>query len=138
MEQVSSGLLGLGARKERQWPPELLPLAHGLYNLQRSPMLAGPAMLPYAVHPDERLLLMLQLLAAGCAASVAQVCVCVRGRYVEQWQEWPLGREEAVCACADMGKQRSRWSGTALVSGLGVSVVWVKRIRRSTRGGERA
>ncbi len=79
MEQVSSGLLGLGARKERQWPPELLPLAHGLYNLQRSPMLAGPAMLPYAVHPDERLLLMLQLLAAGCAASVAQVCVCVLG-----------------------------------------------------------
>ncbi|KAF5842819.1 hypothetical protein DUNSADRAFT_4703 [Dunaliella salina] len=71
--QMSPGLLGIGARKEKQWPSDLLPLAHGLFNLQRSRMLAAPQPPPHAVHPSERLLLMLQLLAAGRASAEAQV-----------------------------------------------------------------
>lgn len=74
--QVSSGLLGLGARKEKQWPQELLPLARGLYNLQSSRMLASSG-LP-VITPDERRLLMQHLFGGDYAAVLPQVCfVCV-------------------------------------------------------------
>eukprot|EP00983_Pelagomonas_calceolata_P102211 1158780-Pelagomonas_calceolata.AAC.10 len=92
--QVSSGLLGIGARKEKQWPTDLLPLAHGLYNLQRSRMLAAPLPPPHAVHPNERLLLMLQLLAAGRASAEAQVGTRAG---VVMWAHAPLLRHRWGC-----------------------------------------
>ena len=84
-DQVSSGLLGMGARKEKQWPTELLPLARALYNLQRSKMLA-----PQGVHPDERQLYMLQLLGAGFTAAAAQV--------------WGVHKHSLVHACTHTHK----------------------------------
>mmetsp|Transcript_13367 Transcript_13367/g.28590 ORF Transcript_13367/g.28590 Transcript_13367/m.28590 type:complete len:895 (+) Transcript_13367:99-2783(+) len=78
--QVSSGMLGFGARKHWQLPRELLPLAAALYHLARGPMLGaaavsleaflGPdrlssqAVRAHEQHPDARLLLMNTLLAA--------------------------------------------------------------------------
>ncbi|GFR44600.1 hypothetical protein Agub_g5882, partial [Astrephomene gubernaculifera] len=40
--QTSRGVLGFGARKAHQWPPELMPLAYALYHLARGPILAPP------------------------------------------------------------------------------------------------
>ena len=60
--QLSRGILGMGARKARAWPPELLPVARALYQLQRGSML-GPA--PERVHPDHRLIGMNSLLSAS-------------------------------------------------------------------------
>jgi len=102
--QVSSGLLGIGARKEKQWPTDLLPLAHGLYNLQRSRMLAAPLPPPHAVHPNERLLLMLQLLAAGRASAEAQVLPGLYALLPEQ-QGPPAETKEQVQAVSGAAPQ---------------------------------
>jgi hypothetical protein len=70
--QVSSGIMGLGARKERLWPQELLPVARGLYHLQRSRILSSLGG-PSHPHPDERELLVFTLLEGGKAACLPQV-----------------------------------------------------------------
>ncbi|GAX77710.1 hypothetical protein CEUSTIGMA_g5153.t1 [Chlamydomonas eustigma] len=63
--QLSKGMLGLGARKVRQWPRSLTLVAHTLYQLQRAVMLGPPTHAPSdwaRVHADDRLISMNTLL----------------------------------------------------------------------------
>ncbi|KXZ47553.1 hypothetical protein GPECTOR_34g712 [Gonium pectorale] len=49
--KAGRGLLGFGARKLRQWPPELMPLAYALYHFQRGPTLGPPSPPAPGTHP---------------------------------------------------------------------------------------
>ncbi|GLI63399.1 hypothetical protein VaNZ11_006360, partial [Volvox africanus] len=48
---ASRGVLGFGGRKNRQWPPELMPLAYALYHFQRGPLLGPPVPPPPGTFP---------------------------------------------------------------------------------------
>ena len=67
--QISRGLLGIGARMGREWPQNLLLLAHVLFQLQRNSLL-GPSP---AQDSDERLIRVNTLLSASSGAAVKMI-----------------------------------------------------------------
>lgn len=115
--QLSSGLLGLGARRVQRLPPELLPLATALFNYQRGRMLS-----PHA-HPCERALRAAQLLACGSQACWRLLHPCLLAVAAEQGAGGGTGRGEAGQGAAEGGRHGEGGVQMALVEVAPLDVV---------------
>jgi hypothetical protein len=82
-------MLGLGARKARQWPAPLTLVAQALYQLQRAIMLGPQTHAPsdwVRVHADDRLITMNALLYSSSKAALKMLLpqlLCWRDGKVE-------------------------------------------------------